>query len=210
MNDQEFPNQVIIAGAGPTGLMLAAELRLAGIPVLLLERQTQTIKQSRALAMHARTVEVLDQRGIAERLTGSVITRGHFAEISLDFSVLDGNHAGVMLIEQWRTEQILTQWATELGAEIRRGHELTQIAQRPEGVEVLVRGPDGDYTATGQYLVGADGGRSTVRKLIDVEFPAPTPIWKHWSVMSPDCRTCPEDFTASNAATSPSSNSKTR
>lgn len=84
--------------------------------------------------------------------------------------MLDGNHAGVMLIEQWRTEQILTQWATELGAEIRRGHELTQIAQRPEGVEVLVRGPDGDYTATGQYLVGADGGRSTVRKLVDVEF----------------------------------------
>lgn len=85
--------------------------------------------------------------------------------------MLDGNHAGVMLIEQWRTEQILTQWATELGAEIRRGHELTQIAQRPERVEVLVRGPDGDYTATGQYLVGADGGRSTVRKLVDVEFP---------------------------------------
>jgi bifunctional hydroxylase/dehydrase len=75
-----------------------------------------------------------------------------------------------MLIEQWRTEPIVTQWATELGAEIRRGHELTQIAQRPEGVEVLVRGPDGDYTATGQYLVGADGGRSTVRKLVDVEF----------------------------------------
>src|ERR1700743_2096170 len=109
MSHDDTHASVIIAGAGPARLMLAAELRLAGVAALVLERQTATVKQSRALAMHARTVEVLDQRGIAQRLTGPLTTRGHFAEISLDFSVLDGNHAGVMLVEQWRTEQILTQ-----------------------------------------------------------------------------------------------------
>jgi bifunctional hydroxylase/dehydrase len=171
MSPTDSSAQVVIAGAGPTGLMLAAELRLAGITALVLERQTATIKQSRALAMHARTVEVLDQRGIAQRLTGRMQSRGHFAEISLDFSVLDGNHAGVMLIEQWRTEQILTQWAEELGVEIRRGHEVINIVEQPDAIEVAVRGPDGDYTVTGHYLVGADGGRSTVRKLLGVEFP---------------------------------------
>ena len=167
----DYPAQVIVAGAGPTGLMLAGELRLAGVDVVVLERDSNRGKQSRALAMHARTVEALAQRGIANRLNGTVITRGHFAEISLDFSVLDGDYPGVMLIEQWRTENVLTQWAGELGAQIRRGHAVTGIVDRPGGIEVNVTGPDGEYTMAGRYLVGADGGHSTIRTLLGVEFP---------------------------------------
>ncbi|SHE76401.1 FAD-dependent monooxygenase [Streptoalloteichus hindustanus] len=163
--------QVIVAGAGPVGLTLAAELRLAGAEVVVLERLAEPTGQSRALGMHTRTLEVLDQRGVFDRLGGQLGTWGHFGAISLDFGVLDSHVAGQMLIPQVRTERVLGEWAEELGVPVRRGHEVVGMTQDADGVEVEVAGPEGSYRLRAAYLVGCDGGRSTVRKLAGFDFP---------------------------------------
>ncbi|WP_316527791.1 FAD-dependent monooxygenase [Kitasatospora brasiliensis] len=175
MTTNETRPPVVVCGAGPTGLMLAAELRLAGVEVVVLERRPGFTddRESRAPGVYARTIEIWEQRGILDRFTGSRTGRySHFAllPVGIDLGRLDSPHA-VLLLPQARIERVLAEWAQELGAEVRRGHEVTGLRQDADGVDLEVTGPDGPYRLRGAYVVGCDGGRSTVRSLLDVEFP---------------------------------------
>lgn len=176
---------VIIAGAGPTGVMLAAELRLHGVRVLVLEKDAEPTKVVRALGIHARTIELMDQRGLLEEflaLGRQHPLGGFFAGISKPQpDRLDTAHAYVLGIPQPVIVRLLTGHATGLGAELRRGAELAGLRQDDDGVSVDLA--DGTHLRA-RYLVGCDGGRSTVRKLLGVGFPASrppsTPCWVRW------------------------------
>ena len=162
---------VVIAGGGPTGLMLAGELALAGVDVAIVERRAgQDLAGSRAGGLQARTIEVLDQRGIADRFLseGQVAQVGAFAGTPLDISDFPTRHPYGLGLWQNHIERILAGWVGELAVTIYRGRELTGIAQNDAGVDVEVS--DGDPLRA-QYLVGCDGGRSLVRKAAGIEFP---------------------------------------
>ncbi|WP_078761050.1 rifampin monooxygenase [Marinactinospora thermotolerans] len=163
---------VIVAGGGPTGLMLAGELRLRGVRVLVLEKETEPTGQARALGLHVRSIEVMDQRGLLERflaLGERFTVGGFFAGIDKPWpDRLDTAHAYVLAIPQSSTERLLAEHAAELGVEIRRGCELVGLAQDEHGVSAELA--DGTRLRS-RYLVGCDGGRSTVRKLLGVGFP---------------------------------------
>lgn len=163
---------VIIVGAGPAGLMLAGELGLAGVEVVVLERLLEPTGESRGLGFTARTMEVFDQRGLLPRLGNVEISNeGHFGGLPVDFSVLEGAHFGGKGVPQARTEAMLGEWAAELGADIRRGHELVHLDSDGDGVDMEVRTPAGRHRLRASYLVGCDGGRSTVRKAAGFDFP---------------------------------------
>ncbi|SFW84078.1 rifampin monooxygenase [Amycolatopsis australiensis] len=163
---------VIIAGGGPTGVMLAAELRLHGVEVLVLERDAEPTKVVRALGLHARSIEVMDQRGLLERfleLGTKYPVGGFFAGIPKPPPErLDTAHAYTLGLHQPVIDRLLTEHALELGAEIRRGREVTGLSQDDDGVTVELA--DGTRERA-RFLVGCDGGRSTVRKLLGVGFP---------------------------------------
>jgi 2-polyprenyl-6-methoxyphenol hydroxylase-like FAD-dependent oxidoreductase len=162
---------VVIAGAGPTGLMLAGELALAGIDVILIERRTsQDVIGSRAGGLHSRTIEVLDQRGIADRFLarGQIAQVAGFAQIRLDISDFPTRHPYGLALWQNHIEQILAGWVDELNVSIQRGREVTGFIQDGSGVDVELS--DGRRLRA-QYLVGCDGGRSTVRKRAGIGFP---------------------------------------
>jgi 2-polyprenyl-6-methoxyphenol hydroxylase-like FAD-dependent oxidoreductase len=163
---------VIVAGAGPTGLMLASELRLHGVQVLVLDKEPGPTPVVRALGLHARSIEVMDQRGLLERflaLGKQYPVGGFFAGIPKPAPErLDTAHPYVLGIPQPVTDRLLTERATELGAEIRRGCELVGLSQDDDGVTAELA--DGTQLRS-RYLVGCDGGRSTVRKLLGVGFP---------------------------------------
>ncbi|WP_405858337.1 FAD-dependent monooxygenase [Streptomyces sp. NBC_00090] len=163
---------VIVVGAGPAGMMLAGELRLAGVDVVVLERLKQRTGESRGLGFTARTMEVFDQRGILPRF-GEVETsnQGHFGGLPIDFGVLEGALQAAKTVPQSVTETHLEQWAGSLGADIRRGHEVLSLTDDGDGVTVEVRGPKGEHTLRADYLVGCDGGRSLVRKAAGFDFP---------------------------------------
>lgn len=164
--------EVIVVGAGPAGLMLAGELRLAGVETVVLERLPEPTGQSRGLGFQARTMEVFDQRGLLSRFGDIEITNaGHFGGLPIDFAVLGDGHAGVKGIPQSRTEEILGGWAEELTADIRRGHEVVGLTQEADYVEVEVDGPAGRQRLRAAYVVGCDGGRSAVRRLGGFDFP---------------------------------------
>ncbi|MFJ6615785.1 FAD-dependent monooxygenase [Streptomyces sp. NPDC091289] len=168
----ELDAQVIVAGAGPTGLMTAGELRLGGAEVIVLDRLAEPVSESRGLGFTARATEVLDQRGLLAGFGNPEIsTKGHFGGIELDYSVLPDGHFGVRNVEQTETEAVLTRWVTGLGARILRSHEVLAVTQRDAFVEVEVSGPDGPRLLRCSYLVGADGGRSTVRQAVGIDFP---------------------------------------
>ncbi|WP_323139260.1 FAD-dependent monooxygenase [Streptomyces sp. NBC_01551] len=169
---QDFDTDVIIVGAGPTGLMLAGELRLAGVEAVVLERLTEPMRQSRALGFSARTMEEFGQRGLLEQFGDmGVIPFGHFGGMPLDYTIVPGGNFGVRGVPQAFTEAILNKWATGLGAEIRRGWELTGLTAGDDGVEVRADTPQGPRTLRGRYVVGADGARSAVRSLAGIDFP---------------------------------------
>jgi 3-(3-hydroxy-phenyl)propionate hydroxylase len=162
---------VVIAGGGPTGLMLAGELALAGVDVAIAERRaSQDLPDSRAGGLHARTIEVLDQRGIADRFLsqGQVAQVAGFAWIRLDISDFPTRHPYGLALRQNRIERILAGWVDELAVPIYRGREVTGFAQDDTGVAVALS--DGE-SLRAAYLVGCDGGRSLVRKAAGIEFP---------------------------------------
>ena len=162
---------VVIAGGGPTGLMLAGELALADVDVAIVERRaSQDLAGSRAGGLHSRTIEVLDQRGIADRFLsqGQVAQVAGFAWIPLDIGDFPTRHNYGLGLWQNRIERILAGWVGELGVPIYRGREVTGFAQDDTGVDVEVS--DG-RSLWAEYLVGCDGGRSLVRKAAGIEFP---------------------------------------
>src|SRR6266542_6970300 len=162
---------VVIAGGGPTGLMLAGELALAGVDVAIVERRaSQDLIGSRAGGLHSRTIEVLDQRGIADRFLsqGQVAQVAGFAWIRLDISDFPTRYNYGLGLWQNHIERILAGWVDELAVPIYRGREVTGFEQDDTGVDVAVS--DG-VSLRAQYLVGCDGGRSLIRKAAGIEFP---------------------------------------
>ncbi|MFH8404437.1 monooxygenase [Streptomyces sp. NPDC018019] len=167
---------VIVVGAGPTGLMLACELALAGVRARVLERRTAPQRDSRALSLHPRSVELMDQRGLLDRFLplGRPVPGWHFAMLptQLDFSALDSRHGYSLFLAQARTEALLAERAGELDVVIERGYEVTGLRQDADGVDVTVRGRDGGVeTVRTGYVVGCDGGRSVVRQNAGIGFP---------------------------------------
>jgi 2-polyprenyl-6-methoxyphenol hydroxylase-like FAD-dependent oxidoreductase len=164
---------VLIAGAGPTGLMLAYELALAGVDVTVLERLDTRIEQTKGGALQARTAEVLDLRGLLGPIRARELPReavgGHFAglPVPLDASPWNTRHPYPISVPQWIVEEELEYAAVARGALVRRGVEVSAIEQDDAGVTVTA----GEETFRTRYLVACDGAHSTVRKLLDVPFP---------------------------------------
>ena len=162
---------VVVAGGGPTGLMMAAELTLAGVDVVVVERRaTQELDGSRSGGLHARTIEVLDQRGIADRFLaeGKPMQVQAFGGVPLDISDFPTRHPYGLALWQVHFERILAGWVVdELGVTLRREREVVGFAQDERGVDVALS--DGSVMRAG-YLVGCDGGRSNVRRAAGIEF----------------------------------------
>src|SRR5438552_9203579 len=162
---------VVIAGGGPTGLMLAGELALAKIDVAIVERRAnQDLPGSRGGGLHARTIEVLDQRGIAERFLaeGKKAQVAGFAATKFDISDFPTRHPYGLGLWQNHIERILAAWVGELPVTFYRGREVTGFAQDDAGVDIALS--DGQRMRA-EYLVGCDGGRSLIRKAAGIDFP---------------------------------------
>jgi 3-(3-hydroxy-phenyl)propionate hydroxylase len=168
---ETFDHAVVIVGGGPTGMMLAAELALAGVGALVLERRPdQELDGSRAGGLHSRAIELLDQRDAAERFLseGYTVQIASFGETKLDISDFPTRHPYGLALWQKHIERIMAEWIRELGVEIRYGQEVTGFSQDEAGVDVALA--DGS-SLRARYLVGCDGGRSRVRKGAGIEFP---------------------------------------
>ncbi|HEY4022272.1 MAG TPA: FAD-dependent monooxygenase [Pseudonocardiaceae bacterium] len=170
---------VVIAGGGPNGLMLACELSLAGVRPLILEARPERGIVQRANGLVGRVVQVMDYRGLYQRFTGSDAAPRPtpafmFGSLQLDLYRLPANPMYTVALPQQRLEEHLAERAAELGADIAYGHRVTEFSQDADGVSVQVDGPDGPYEVRTRYLVGCDGGKSTVRKLAGIDFPGYT------------------------------------
>jgi 3-(3-hydroxy-phenyl)propionate hydroxylase len=164
-------HSVVVAGGGPTGMMLAGELALAGVDVEIVERRpNQELESSRAGGLQSRTIEVLDQRGIADRFLaeGQTAQIGSFARVRLDISAFPTRHGYGLALWQTHIERIMAGWVDELGVPFLREREVTGFAQDEAGVDVELS--DG-RSLRAAYLVGCDGGRSLIRKAAGIEFP---------------------------------------
>ena len=164
-------HSVVIAGGGPTGLMLAGELALGGVDVAIVERRpSQELHGARALGISFRTIEVLDQRGIADRFlsAGQIAQVTGFAATRLDISDFPTRHNYGLALRQKHIERILAGWVAELGVPILYGREVEEFVQGDARVEIALA--DGQ-SLRAEYLVGCDGGRSVVRKTAGIDFP---------------------------------------
>ena len=175
---------VVIAGGGPTGMMLAAELTLAATDVVIVERRTSfKLKSSRSRGLHSRTIEVLDQRGVVDRFLaeGKTTQVQAFGGIPLDISDFPTRHNYGMALLQSHFERIMSGWIDELGVPILREREVTGFTQDDSGVDVALS--DGT-SLRAKFLVGCDGGRSVVRKAAGIDFAGwdPTTCWIHAEV----------------------------
>ncbi|MGW3100146.1 FAD-dependent monooxygenase [Streptomyces sp. NPDC001102] len=166
---------VIVVGAGPVGLMLAGELRLAGVDVAVYDRLPAPTGESRALGFNRRAAESLDQRGLLPRL-GAVRwgPMGHFGGVRFDLGMLDEDHSGVLGLSQTRTEQALGEWLAELGVPVRRGREVTGLRESADEVALTWAGPEGAGEDSARWVVGCDGAGSTVRRLAGI----PATVWE--------------------------------
>ncbi|GIG68348.1 FAD-dependent monooxygenase [Phytomonospora endophytica] len=168
---------VVIAGGGPNGLMLACELALAGIRPLVLERLAEPSREPKANGLLGQVVRLMDQRGLFESLSGGdgppSPNRAYFmfGALPLDLSVLDDSPLYALPAPQHHIVRVLDDRARELGVPVLRGHEVTGLSQDDDAVTVTVTGPDGPYTLRARHLVGADGAHSVTRKLAGIEFP---------------------------------------
>jgi 3-(3-hydroxy-phenyl)propionate hydroxylase len=181
---------VVIAGGGPTGLMLAGELALAGIDVVIVERRaSQHVDGSRSGGLHSRTIEVLDQRGIADRFLaqGQIMQVQGFGGIPLDISDFPTRHNYGLALWQSQFEPILADWVDELGVPNLRGREVVGFAQDDTGVDVELS----DGTLRAEYLVGCDGGRSLIRKEAGIDFPGSDPS-RSWMIAEVELAEEPE------------------
>ncbi len=173
---------VIVVGAGPTGLMLAGELRLCGASVIIIERLARPMKQSRALGFSARTIEEFGQRGLLPHFGElQTIPIGHFGGLTFDYRVLEGGSYGARGKPQSLTESVLCEWATGLGALLKRDHEAAGLHTDENGVSVEVTTPGGHtHRLRASYLAGCDGARSTIRRLTGISFPGTEPAIEMW------------------------------
>lgn len=171
MAANDFDADVIVVGAGPVGLLLAAELRLGGAAVIVLEQRRTPVTQTRASTLHARTMEIFHSRGLLAAL-GEIPHEpmGHFGGIPLDLAVPSA-YSGQWKVPQTKTEQLLGDWAADLGADIRRGWRVRELEQFESGVRVRGDRASGPGRLTARYLVACDGEDSTVRGLCAAEFP---------------------------------------
>jgi rifampicin monooxygenase len=193
---EDFMIDVIVAGGGPTGVMLASELRLQGVQVVVLEKETEPTKVVRSLGLHVRSIEVMDQRGLLERFLAhgqQYPVGGFFAGIAKPTpDRLDTAHPYILGIPQTVTERLLTGHAVELGVELRRGCQLVGLSQDDHGVTAELA--DGTQLRS-RYLVGCDGGRSTVRRLLGVGFPGES-ARVEWLLGEVELTTPPEELAA--------------
>jgi 2-polyprenyl-6-methoxyphenol hydroxylase-like FAD-dependent oxidoreductase len=168
---------VVVVGGGPTGLALTATLRLAGHDVLALDGQAEGANASRAAAVHARTLQVLTELGVTDRLVaeGVVVPTFTFRDrdkvlTRLDFASLPTPYPFVLTLQQYRTEAILTERLHQLGGTIERPYTVTGVSPGGDGVTVAVTGPDGEQTVRARYVVGADGVHSVVRTSVGIDY----------------------------------------
>ncbi|MDL4815444.1 FAD-dependent monooxygenase [Actinomadura opuntiae] len=172
-------DDVIVAGGGPTGLMLACELRLAGLRPVVLERLAEVSTVPKANGLGGQIVHMLDHRGLLDRFRERAERVGpapffQFGALPMDLTRLGTNPLHVIVLSQPGIERLLNERAVELGVEIRRGHEVTGVTQDAEQVRLAVRGPDGDRELRARYVVGCDGASSLIRKQSGIGFPGTT------------------------------------
>lgn len=186
---------IVIAGGGPAGLMLAGELGLAGVRAIVLERETAPagVRPTPGTTLHARSADLLERRGLMDGVNAAepvVWPRIHFGNIWINLlPIVEEEYS--LIVKQDRTERVLEDWAVDRGAEIRRGHEVNGLTQHDDGVTVRASGPDGGYDLRCRYLVGCDGGESTVRRLAGIEAP---PTGTPWSGVLADFEAGDEDW----------------
>lgn len=194
---------VVVVGAGPTGLMLAGELGQARMRTLLLERRPEPSETAKAGGLAGQILQLLHYRGELDRFRGASsdparpepAPRFPFGGLHLDFTQLEDSPMRAMLLPQPRLEGVLAERAIERGADVRRGHEMVGLRQDDDAVTVEVRGPDGAYEVAAQFLVGCDGGRSRVRDLVGIPFPGTSlpEVERLASVTVPDSVTVLDD-----------------